>query len=973
MMLALIAVTLASCFGEGNITILPAPSDGETSAHTTVDQVETSADTTAEVLEIPADTTVDQEATEGTEILTLPAVEPDTDPEGNTDGETTSVGDTDTDTDTETETETDTETDTDTAPVVDTTSEPETTTEPETQPPPEPGESSMYSGVLIHSVYGTGKKGEEALISNGYIQLYNKSDKDISLAGSALYYNTDKGDPFEQFVFSADAVIPAGGYYLVRTRAPKDFDPNNAVMKVEYCDAEWDIYLDNKEVRLLLAPLGLNLPQDTDVTAYEDSVSCFMATMAYHTSVYSLYDLSRNKIAVRTAMEEYSGFHTVNLTRAATPELQALCTRTSDGRVNEVAGSRINEVLFSKNAGVYDKAFILRLTAMEGYTVYYTTDGSDPSKVGNPNRLTYSSGIMLTKTSSKGTGPLTQLAGSHSLGMPAVSNQIGAHVIKAYATNGTDSTAVFTNTYFVTDTLAQYGVSVMAFSMPAEEVIGTNGFYNNFLAVPGVITGGRNRGVGIMEVFDGSGNRVGNSRVELAVSGNGSSGWSMKSLRIYIKGSNNQDAGLQSDLNYDIFGGEAKDTWGQAITSFSRLMIRNGGNDCGMTYIRDAFMQSTAAGLNVDHMESASTLVFINGEFWGVYNLRERYSPEYVESHYGVDKDNVAIIENDYQKLVSDGNVSANYVLSAGEEGDEIPFNELVAYMRTHNLSNQADYEYVASLMDIDSFIDMWVVRLYYVAIDWPQNNVKVWRNRNPEDPSGFDTKWHFTLLDLDMGLSFYDFTTEYDSIMGAIGDGSVCGDMMWSLLRNPGFRQQFIERYYSVVMNHMSPERLNALFDELCAERDPLVKLQVGRWGNTSYEHMRGDFTQSKWQDECALIRNFIDARGSYAVEQLLDRFGNSESELIHLVDRTVVVSFRSNSAAVVINGERVQNGEILSLGSETMKEYEITVTPKEGYEIVSITFVDESGSTQTVTGGSGNIRARRPGVIKVETRRVS
>ena len=921
LVMILMIATLASC-QIGGVTVPPVSVEDETSADITAGSGET-------------------------EIITLPSFDSETDPD----------------------TEANTESSTDTHPATDDATE---TAEPETQPVLEPGESSTYNGVLIHSVYGTGKKGAEALISNGYVQLYNKSSRDISLAGAALYYNSDEDTPFEQFVFPVDAIIPAGGYYLVRTLSPNGFDPSNAVMRIENCDAEWPIYLDNKEVRLLLAPMGLNLPRDADVTAYGDAVSCFVATMEYHTSVYALYDLSRNKIAVRTAMEEYSGYHTVNLTRAATPDLEALCTRTSDGEVNEVVVSRINEVLFSSNAGIYEKAFILRLTAKAGYTIYYTTDGSDPTKASNPSRIAYSSGIMLTNTSVRRKGKLTRLAENYALGSPSVSSQIGGHVIKAYATNGTDSTAVFTNTYFITDDLAQYGVSVMSISMPAEEVIGRNGFYNNYLVIPDSLTSGRNRGVGIMEVFDPSGERVGNSRVELAVSGNGSSGWSMKSLRIYIKGSNNQDAGLQSDLNYDIFGGEAKDTWGQAITSFSRLMLRNGGNDCGMTYIRDAFMQSTAAGLNVDYMESASTLVFINGEFWGVYNLRERYSPEYVESHYGVDKDNVAIIENNYEQLVTNGNISADYVLSAGEEGDEIPFNEMVEYMRTHDLSVQSNYEYVASLMDMDSFIDMWVVRLYYVAIDWPQNNVKVWRNKNPDDPSGFDTKWHFVLLDLDMGLTFYDSTSEYDSLMGAIGDGSVCGTMMGALLRNAGFKQQFIERYYSVVMNHLTPERLNVLFDELYEERDPLVALQVGRWSNSSYEHMRGDFSESKWWEECELIRSFINNRSHYAVEQLLDYFRVSEKGLTQLVDQTVIVNLRSDRVAVFVDGERMQNGDMISLSGKS-KTLSIVATPKEGYVITSITFVDESGSIQTIAGGSGTIRARRAGVIRVETSPVS
>ena len=856
--------------------------------------------------------------------------------------------DTETNTNTNTNTGTGTGTDTGSDPVI-----------------PPVGEGD-YAGVLIHSVYGTGKKGAEALISNGYVQLYNKSEKDVSLAGASLYYKTDNNDPFDQFVFPADAVIPAGGYYLVRALSPAGFDPANAVLQVEACDAEWDIYLDNKEIRLMLAPSGLSLPRETDVTACEDAISCFVATMAYNSSVYALYDLSRNKVAVRTAMEEYSGYHTVNLTRAATPELRKLCTRTSDGRVNDVVGSKINEVLFSQDAGIYEGAFVLRLEAKEGYTIYYTTDGSDPSQSRNTSRQKYSSGIMLTDTSAMSWGPVTQAAGHH-WGSPFASKQIGGHVIKAYATNGTESTAVFTNTYFVTDDLAGYGVTVMSFSMPAKEVIGTNGFYNNYLVDPNNITGGRNRGVGIMELFDTEGHRVGNSRVELAVSGNGSSGAAMKSLRIYIKGANNQEAGLQSDLNYDIFGGEARDALGQAITSFSRLMIRNSGNDCGSSYIRDAFMQSTAAGLNVDYMESASTLVFINGEFWGVYNLRERYSPEYVESHYGVDKENVTIIENDYYQLTAHGNPNAEYIVSSGEEGDEKPFNDLVQYMKSHDLADQSNYEYVASLMDIDSFVDMWVVRLYYNARDWPENNIKVWRNKNPDDPSGFDTKWHFTLLDLDMGLSFYPSghwadTSESQNYFGLIDSSSVCGSMMRALLRNPGFRQQFIERYYTVVVNHLTPERLNAIFDELYAERDPLMNLQRDRWGRNLY---------AVWQSECANIRSFLNDRQVYTLNHFFSYFGISEADLEHLTEKKVTFNFPSDRVDVTVDGQTVQSGDVLQVPQGGAVTWNVVATPKEGYVITAITFMDRTGQTTAYDGDSAAIQADKSGIISVTTRR--
>ena len=837
-----------------------------------------------------------------------------------------------------------------------------TVTEDETDPPIDPslhpGDSSLYKGVLIHSVYGTGKKGAEALISNGYIQLYNKSNKDIALTGASLYYKSNNNNPFDQFVFPEGAIIPAGGYYLVRTNAPADFDPNNAVLRVEHCDAEWNVYLDNKEIRLLLAPSGWAIDRDADVTTFDDAISCFVATMEYHTSVYSLYDLSRNKIAVRTAMEEYSGYHTVNLTRAATPELRDLRTRTSNGTVNEVVSSKLNEVLFSYDAGIYDSAIILNLSAKEGYTIYYTTDGSNPAQESNKNRKKYTAGITLSDTSAMGWGPLTR-----SWSTPSVSTQVGGHVIKAYATNGTESTDVFTNTYFITDDLEKYGISVMSLSLPKDEVIGTNGFYNNFL-LEGTITGARRRGVAIMEVFDPSGDRVGNSRVEMAVSGNGSSGWGMKSLRIYVKGANNQDSGLESDLNYDIFGGAAKDQWGQAITSFSRFMLRNSGNDCGTSYIRDAFMQTTSAGLNVDYMESTSTLVFINGEFWGVYNFRERYSPEYVESHYGVNKDNVTVIESDYSQVHT--NTNADFVLSSGVEGDQDPFNAMVQYMRDHNLAEQQHYDYIASQMDIDSFIDMWVVRLFYVARDWPENNIKIWRNKNPDDPSGFDTKWHFTLLDTDMGLSFYDFTTERENFFWAFDSGSVCGTMMRALMKNEGFKQQFILRYYDVVTNFFTPEYLSAMFDEMYAERDPLMKLQEGRW------HSDASFTYSKWQTECTKIRSFINNRQTYALDHFFRYFGISEAELEHLAQQKVTVSFHSGRTDVTINGETVKNGTVIKMDRGETVEMYIVATPKEGYVVTSITFTDKDGKVYTVEGNQLILKTGQAGTVSIASQRI-
>ncbi len=852
-----------------------------------------------------------------------------------------------------------------------TTTEPEETTEIEieTEAGPvnkHPGNSALYDGVLISAVHGTGKKGADALVSHSFVQLYNSSSRAISLSGASLYYKTNDALPYVQFTFPSDAVIPAGGYYLVRGNAPTQAVADNILVAINNYDAAWDVYFDNKEVRLLLAPSGWMIGVDENITAFTDAISVFYASVLEPLdSVYAIDNLTRSKIAVRTALKKYSGYHIVNLSKSATDEIKQATPVTSTGATNEVRGSLINEVLFSAPAGIYDTTFRLELSAAAGYTIYYTTDGSDPTDPSNSARKKYTNAIVMGDTSAMAWGNTTNAWGRN----PSVSKQVGGRVIKACATDGTTSTTVFTNTYFITDKL-DYGVSIMSISMPVDEIMGTNGFYSNYKPT-GVITDTRPRGLAVMEVFDENGKRVGHSNVELAVSGNGSSGAGMKSLRVYYKSSLNLEGGMENDLDYDLFRGLAKDANGNPITSFSRLLLRNSGNDCGDSYIRDAYMQRVSTGLNIDTMASASVLVFINGEFWGVYNARERYSPEYVEDHYGVDKNNVALLENDYLALVQDGNQTAPFVVSSGIEGDQDAFNELTEYIIQNNLSSASAYKYVCDRMDVDSFIDMWVIRLFFNARDWPENNIKVWRNRNAADPSGFDTKWHFTLLDTDMGLAFYESghwadTSENMDYMGAfMGSGSTVGQMMRSLLQNQTFKNKFIVRYYQIVTEHFSVSRLSSEFEALYAERNPLMSLQVGRWECDGA-------SLSTWKSDVADIRSFISKRQTVALNSLYNYFGVNENTIISMMETRLTLSVHDSRASVTINGKAAQNGYVLKITGNSLN-VTVNATAKAGYVVTGIAFTDINGVTRMVDGTTATWTLSTSGTISVYTQRES
>lgn len=821
---------------------------------------------------------------------------------------------------------------------------------------------ALFEGVMIHSVYGTGKKGADAVISCGYIQLYNESDKDISLEGASLFYKTDNGDPYREFAFSKTAMIPAKGYYLVRCASPSDFIPENAIMTVEHADADWGQIIDNKEITLLLAPSGKALDPSAPLDTLAGINSRFFASDSFSSLHCAVNDLSRRKVAIRTALNGESGFHLVNLTKALTSDLEKLVTRTSDGRVNAVVGGMLNEVSFSHTAGVYQKAISLSLTAKEGFEIYYTTDGSDPSDLTNPARKEYRGEIHLDSTASLSWGGLiTQWAKWNGASHPTAAHLPGGHVIKAYATSTFEDTPVYTNTYFIAAGLSSHGIPVFSFSLPGEDIIGNNGFYSNYMPT-GDITATRPRGLGVLEVFDEAGSRVGISNVEMAVSGNGSSGFAMKSLRIYYKGALNEEGGMHSDLDYDLFEGLARDTKGNPITTFDRLLLRNSGNDCGTSYIRDAYMQRVSQGLSVDTLASRSVFLFINGEFWGVYNARERYSPEYVESHYGVSKESVTVIENDYSQVHT--NTNAPYVVQSGEAGDADDFNELVAYLRRNSMTSAGAYEYVKSRMDIESFIDMWVVRLYFNAVDWPENNVKVFRNKNASDPSGFDTKWHFTLLDLDMGLSFYGHTAEASDIFGAFNRGSVCGNMMCDLIENEEFKKQFILRYYEVVTEHFTPQYLSEVFEDLYNERIALMPLQQARWGNEGASTSRFTATSND-------IRRFIQNRNSYALNALYRHFGIDQTYIDAISCHRVTLRFNENRTEVSLNGESAKPNTVYryELGGTNLS---VVAKAKDGYTVTSITFTDSLGNQQVAEGDEALFSINASGSITVSAKKL-
>lgn len=820
----------------------------------------------------------------------------------------------------------------------------------------EPDEE-LKNSLIISKVYGPGNN-IDGVMSCGFIELYNNSDKEYSLDGVSVFYG--EGKSFSRLDLDGYK-IDKHGYFLIKCASCKGYDESISVLKIDKYDLEWGIVIDNKEFDLAIGKRRTEIVAGEDLETNENIFSFVRASLVPNVNIYTVDDLSKNKMIVRTELNNTSGYHVVNLTKISSAELNKITPKSSEGNVNTKVESKFTEVLFSKEGGVFKKGFTLSLSAPDGYTIYYTTDGSDP----RTNGIKYTSGISINNTDKVRWGNVIKTAISKIGGSTPSSDRLfGGTVIKACAKKGSDVTAVYTNTYFVSERLAASGVTLMSMSLDIDDFLGNeNGAYYTYQYD---LWATRPRSRAFLEVIGRDGEKKGGSYIEFAVSGNGSSGHPMKSLRLYYKKPLDLNDPATNSLEYDLFDGWAENTNGQTVTSFKRILIRNSGNDFATTYLRDAFCQRMAKDLNVDSMAWQPTLVFVNGEFWGMYNCRERYSPEYFNQRYGVLEENVAIVENESPLKYGSADFSWNndYVSSAGDPAQATEFNNLVAYIKSHNLSDAETYKYVSDRIDVDSFIDYWIVSTYFCNMDWPGNNIKVWRNTNASDPSGMDTKWRFVLLDLDHCLAYANCNNYATYMFDRINNSTRCGSVMYGFMQNEEFKKKFATRAYELVNEYFAPEYSTEILNQMVSDIDPIIDYQFERYASGG--------NRSHWNSQISVMKDFLENRPAHYLSQIYSYTGYSEEQLSHNSNKKVNVNYNENRMTLKVNGSVISSGSNITF-SPAGGEAEVEAFAKDGYIITSISYTDKNGNVTKVEGNKANFKITASGSITVYVKSTS
>lgn len=228
---------------------------------------------------------------------------------------------------------------------------------------------------------------------------------------------------------------------------------------------------------------------------------------------------------------------------------------------------------------------------------------------------------------------------------------------------------------------------------------------------------------------------------------------------------------------------------------FESFILRNGGSDWNHTMFRDPLFLSLVDDIGFDAQAYRPSVVFINGAYWGIHNLREKRNEHFVASHHDVDPDNIDWL-----------NIWGGVI-----HGDNQHFNSMMDFVSNHDLSDSANYEYVRTLMEIENFIDFNITNIYIDNTDWPANNNEFWRPKRP------DGRWRWFLYDTDFGFGLHDSAAYlHNTLEFALNDE---GDnwpnpafatlLLRKLLENRSFKNDFINRFDDLFNFNFQPTRI--------------------------------------------------------------------------------------------------------------------------------------------------------------------
>lgn len=367
-----------------------------------------------------------------------------------------------------------------------------------------------------------------------------------------------------------------------------------------------------------------------------------------------------------------------------------------------------------------------------------------------------------------------------------------------------------------------------------------------------------------LQIFDENNQTL----VKMVVSAKIFGGWSraneQRSFALFARGRYGENV-ISAPLLFDSL----------AYSTFQSLVIRNSGQDWLKTGFKDLALTRLMAGSGIDVQAGRPTIVYLNGEYWGLYNIREKVNEHFLASKHQVSADEIDIVEADGVLV----------------HGDNREFEQLMTFVADNNLTLEANYQAVAAQIDIDNFIRYQVAQIYFDNHDWPGNNIKMWRPK-----SG---KWRWIMYDTDFSFNTWPDWHEvhtFDSLSFATEpNGPVWPNPPWStlllrkLLANENFKTRFINQFADELNSRFLPQHVVSHIDQHADAIASEIPAQFNKWTGTA--------NSQSWQVAVDDMKAFVRARPAYMKQHIINYFDLASTHLISLTNRVTNSSIKVNS----------------------------------------------------------------------------
>lgn len=388
----------------------------------------------------------------------------------------------------------------------------------------------------------------------------------------------------------------------------------------------------------------------------------------------------------------------------------------------------------------------------------------------------------------------------------------------------------------------------------------------------------------------------------MRIHGSGSRVFTEKSFRLYAR----KEYGINKFPN--VFLEDAK------VKDFDNFIVRGAVNDYSKTLFKDAVTMEAIRNLDLEQTYIQPVVVYFNGNYWGIHEIRNRFDEDYLASLYDLDEDSIDIV-----KPVTSG--------TTWEEKDK-KMRKVYDFIVENDLTIDKNYEYIQSVYNIPEIIDYYIAETFFANLDWPGNNMKFWNSNE-------DKKYRPLFYDLDASWTFKDFNMiEFSTQMEEDNypNPSSINVILVKLLENNNFRKEFINRALYLIDNDFSYGKLKKILDRYVNEYRYEIKRNIDRW---NYPPDENTWNALVFKD----LYEFARLRACYYKQHLVNYF-NLDSNILcspTAVDITDdnLFNISPNPATNILRLDGIKSKQISIYNLQGIKLLEVPTFGKNTLEI--------------------------------------